>query len=502
MRNSKYRQKFAWGALLALSVQLAHAQAALGLNPVEGAGSLHDRAGEMFTFVCPASNGEDTNVYGTDTYTDSSPICPAAIHAGKLKRGQSGIVTIRIGKGARSFVASSRNGVMTRGYTAWPYSYEFVGNEIGVIGWGTVWSGVPSDFAGSVTLRCPAGGGPAAVIYGTDVYTSGSAICVAAVHAGTITAAAGGLVAVHRVPGASDFPGSRRNGVESRGWGGAHPDAFSLSVAAAPSGVSVPATPSSVLSSPRQPNAESQRTNSPTSPASLSRLTTTPRAAANIAPISPLVHAPASTAAQPVESPKEEVPASTPAASPPAASAAPAESTGGPAGATTSAGDASGNSESSAATQTGSNSSRFAPTSDAAQQNYTSIGSVSGDKTSESISKSGTLQSITDKQFFRFTMREDDESCLAIFSSCRKLSATIRLTGPSELSDFDLFVYRKDGSWIASSQAGIGQIDTVVVRVDETLNTDSTYFVVEVRAHSFNAAAANFTLSVNGNTSP
>jgi hypothetical protein len=65
--------------------------------------------------------------------------------------------------------------------------------------------------------RCPAGGSPGTV-YGTDVYTDDSALCVAAVHAGAITLREGGTITIEILPGKEAYPGSDRNGVATRSW--------------------------------------------------------------------------------------------------------------------------------------------------------------------------------------------------------------------------------------------------------------------------------------------
>jgi outer membrane protein OmpA-like peptidoglycan-associated protein len=51
-------------------------------------------------------------------------------------------------------------------------------------------------------------------VYGMDVYTSDSAVCLAAVHAGVI-GRAGGSVTVIPEPGRNAYPGVTRNGIES-----------------------------------------------------------------------------------------------------------------------------------------------------------------------------------------------------------------------------------------------------------------------------------------------
>jgi hypothetical protein len=55
-------------------------------------------------------------------------------------------------------------------------------------------------------------------IYGTDVYTSDSALAKAAVHAGVLKVGKKGIVKVTMVPVAPNYTGSSRNGVDSSDW--------------------------------------------------------------------------------------------------------------------------------------------------------------------------------------------------------------------------------------------------------------------------------------------
>jgi hypothetical protein len=223
------------GVVLVSSAQTSFAQTSLGLAAVEGAGAVRQEVGKRFTYVCPASDGAGGSVYGTDTYTESSPICAAAIHAGVLKPRQDGIVSIDIGKGAQSFIGSARNGVTSQSYGSWGFSYTFARDAApGTISWTTTWSKVPASFMAPITVACPAGGKTDAPIWGTDVYTVDSAICVAAVHAGAITAQKGGVVVVKRAATPASYPGTVRQGVTSKKWGSAR-DAFTVAAAAAPS---------------------------------------------------------------------------------------------------------------------------------------------------------------------------------------------------------------------------------------------------------------------------
>ena len=213
-----------WLVLLAAAPQLSYGQEPLGLSavqrPFQSADESTTQAGKRFTFVCPASDGAGATVYGTDVYTADSAVCAAAIHAGVLKQREPGIVTVVMGSGAKLFPASSRNGVTTREYGPWDRSYTFaLDGAPGLITWRTVWSGVPEDFAAPIAVECPATGTVGGKIWGTDVYTRDSVVCVAAVHAGAITAERGGVVVVTRASHSGEYLASARNGVASQQYG-------------------------------------------------------------------------------------------------------------------------------------------------------------------------------------------------------------------------------------------------------------------------------------------
>lgn len=223
------------GALL-LSALPSFAQKSLGITAVQLASDFRQEAGKRLTFVCPASDGAKAVVHGTETYADFSMICPAAIHAGVLKPGRAGVVSIVLGLGATSFEGSQRNGVTSEKYGRWDYSFTFARDAApGEIAWTTGWSQIPAGFAEPVVVACPAGGKADAYVWGTDIYTADSAICVAAVHAGVITAETGGKVSVTRTSGLKVYAATERNRVASRSWG-AVADAFSVKTGAPPAG--------------------------------------------------------------------------------------------------------------------------------------------------------------------------------------------------------------------------------------------------------------------------
>jgi hypothetical protein len=68
-------------------------------------------------------------------------------------------------------------------------------------------------------VRCPAGCSGGATVWGTDVYTDDSSVCVASVHAGRIDPTVGGIVLVTWVAGPPIHAGSLRNGVHSSDYG-------------------------------------------------------------------------------------------------------------------------------------------------------------------------------------------------------------------------------------------------------------------------------------------
>jgi hypothetical protein len=63
------------------------------------------------------------SLYGTDIYTDDSQLGVAAVHAGVLRPGETGIVKVNILPGQRRYPGCSRNGVTSRSWGRWDCSY-------------------------------------------------------------------------------------------------------------------------------------------------------------------------------------------------------------------------------------------------------------------------------------------------------------------------------------------------------------------------------------------
>jgi hypothetical protein len=73
-------------------------------------------------------------------------------------------------------------------------------------------------------FQCPSGKARPGQVIGSGPYTDGSTICAAAVHAGVIKAAGGGLVTIEIRPGEAHYEGSWRHFIQSeryeRFWSG------------------------------------------------------------------------------------------------------------------------------------------------------------------------------------------------------------------------------------------------------------------------------------------
>jgi hypothetical protein len=91
------------------------------------------RNGERFTYLCPPNGSLGGTLYGTDTYSDSSTICKAAVHAGVITQRAGGVVTIQVKPDPGSYTASTRNGIASSKYSfgSGKGSFVFVANDAG-----------------------------------------------------------------------------------------------------------------------------------------------------------------------------------------------------------------------------------------------------------------------------------------------------------------------------------------------------------------------------------
>ena len=73
---------------------------------------------------CTADAIGDGTVWGSDIYTDDSPICRAAVHAGVIGR-EGGIIDVHEAPGRDSYAATTHNGVSSSHWDSYPRSIVF-----------------------------------------------------------------------------------------------------------------------------------------------------------------------------------------------------------------------------------------------------------------------------------------------------------------------------------------------------------------------------------------
>jgi hypothetical protein len=76
------------------------------------------------TFYFRVTGGVNGTVWGTGVYTSDSPLATAAVHAGVLKVGQTGVVKVTIVPPLEAYMGSTQNGVTTMEYGPWPGAYR------------------------------------------------------------------------------------------------------------------------------------------------------------------------------------------------------------------------------------------------------------------------------------------------------------------------------------------------------------------------------------------
>jgi len=164
-------------------------------------------------------------IWGTDIYTSDSDLGAAAVHAGILSIGQTGIVRVKILPGQQSYVGSTRSTIESKSYGKWDLSYslEPVTQSYDRILWMIPDPGVVRDIPnvapGQSYVVWVTSSVDQRAIWGTDIYTSDSPISIAAVHAGILKPGESGPVIVHVIEGQSHYEGSTRNGVTTRSYG-------------------------------------------------------------------------------------------------------------------------------------------------------------------------------------------------------------------------------------------------------------------------------------------
>lgn len=81
-----------------------------------------DRIGERFIFEVTGANRG--SVWGTDIYTSDSDLEAAAVHAGVLRIGQTGVVEVEIVAPLAAYQGSTRHGIVTYNYGPYDGAYR------------------------------------------------------------------------------------------------------------------------------------------------------------------------------------------------------------------------------------------------------------------------------------------------------------------------------------------------------------------------------------------
>ncbi len=182
----------------------------------------HHKFGSKLAFT--VTGNADGFVYGTGIYTLDSTLAAAAVHAGVLRAGEAGIVHVEIIEPPMEFTGSTRNGVTSFSWGAFPRgAFRFI--------LGSKDAPLPGPYSlgdyhhkFGLKLAFTVTGNADGFVWGTDLYTLDSTLAAAAVHAGVLRAGETGIVHLEIVDRSKEtFQGSTRNGVTSRSWA-AYPD--------------------------------------------------------------------------------------------------------------------------------------------------------------------------------------------------------------------------------------------------------------------------------------
>lgn len=187
-------------------------------RPLADPGTLFDYSnavGETLQFAVVGSTMG--TIWGDGVYTSDSVLAVAAVHAGLLEPGESGIVTVAVIDGPASYAGSERNGVVSRSYASWDVAYRFT--DVARVDSGVVLPD-PGDLSlyrgqDGAVLTFEVTGDVSGAVWGDDVYTDDSRLAAAAVHAGILQPGETGPVRVEILPGQDSYQGATRNGVTS-----------------------------------------------------------------------------------------------------------------------------------------------------------------------------------------------------------------------------------------------------------------------------------------------
>ena len=204
-------------------------------------------------------------VWGTDTYTDDSDLCNAAVHAGKISANSTDMtITFVIRPGREYYTGSLKNGISTLDWASWGGSFVFpddgkdardigscpsnvrqyrgeddkrytcnckgaLSGSLGESGYGSrcispyIQDGggccLDSDGNGMCDYDTSSAASQTGTVWGTGTYTDDSSLCNAAIHAGRIsTNSADKTITFEIRPSQESYSGSLKNGMSTQNW--------------------------------------------------------------------------------------------------------------------------------------------------------------------------------------------------------------------------------------------------------------------------------------------
>jgi hypothetical protein len=120
-----YAKDEKWDEALAIRAQLKQLElqeARAELAPDTMTGHTQE-VGKSFTFkVTGTTRGA---IWGTDVYTADSTLATAAVHAGKVRDGETKVLKVTMVKGQAHFKGSTRQGVTSDDFDAYPAAFKF-----------------------------------------------------------------------------------------------------------------------------------------------------------------------------------------------------------------------------------------------------------------------------------------------------------------------------------------------------------------------------------------
>jgi archaellum component FlaG (FlaF/FlaG flagellin family) len=179
------------------------------------------------TYSVKVTGTDQGSVWGGSNgiYTDDSRLGKAAVHAGLLRIGETGVVKVTILEGQSSYKGSTDNGISTTNYGSYQGSYKFEEGSGGTLSVAEI----NKDPGNIVSLRNNNGRIYSIRVTGTNqgsvwggadgVYTDDSRLGKAAVHAGLLKVGQEGIVKVYILPGQQKYTGNTQNGISTINYG-------------------------------------------------------------------------------------------------------------------------------------------------------------------------------------------------------------------------------------------------------------------------------------------